>query len=157
MADIFASGEWFILLFAMCSLALAGVIALGLPTPRRSGQGRSISDVRPRTQDRGWPWGNTHTREPDRAGCGPRNADNSMKDESPQSVAGLRRIRAGGYMSGLLLVIGAVFVFVKGVPPIRVFLAVSIVGGTAITMLIRYLAGHQPSISLEQSPDMTDA
>src|SRR6267142_898833 len=80
MADIFADGEWFMLLFAVCSLALAGVIVLGLPTPRRSGLGRSIFDARPRTRDRRSLWSNTHTREPDRVGCGPRNADNPVED-----------------------------------------------------------------------------
>ena len=83
-------------------------------------------------------------------------AEVSLKVEPPEPGTDPPRIRSG-YLSMFLLLLGALWIFVKGSPPIRIFLAVSIVGGTAITMLIRYLAGHQPSISLDQSPDMTDA
>jgi hypothetical protein len=92
----------------------------------------------------------------DREDRPPQNAEISLKTEPQGWGTDPPRIRSG-YLPILLLILGAVWVFVKGSLPIRVFLVVSIVGGTAITMLIRYLAGHRPSISLDQSPDMTDA
>lgn len=82
-------------------------------------------------------------------------AEVSLRVEPPSSDVQRPQIRSG-YVSVFFLALGAIFVFVKGSPPIRVFLVVSIVGGAAITLLIRYLAGHRPSISLQQPADMTE-
>ena len=74
--------------------------------------------------------------------------------ESPVSTASedqsrgeinMSHIRVGGGLAGLIFTFGTIFIFVTGLPAVRMFLLWSLVAGSAISIALHFFHKYKPT------------
>jgi len=70
---------------------------------------------------------------------------NSVSGERPYPEINMSQIRVGGGAAGLIFAAGTVYIFVTGVPSVRMFLVWSLVAGSAISIALHFFHKYKPA------------